>query len=122
VWDQLAPHALAQRTLTPATAWAFGQLVEAIVLKRDVLAVIEADGLMQNRLSTKMDESGGGEQVFESKAHPLIAKWTALLVRVEAGLTRFRLAPMGKELQPVDEPKDDFAEFDQPLTLVRKHA
>jgi len=40
-------------------------------------------------------------------------------VRVEAGLTRFRLAPMGKELAPVEEPKDDFGEFDQPLQLVK---
>ena len=115
----MAPHALAQRTLTPATAWHFQELCEAIVLKRDMARILEADGLMQNRLSTKMDETGGGEQVFESKAHPLIARWTALLVRVEAGLTRFRLAPMGKELAPVEEPKDDFGEFDQPLQLVK---
>jgi len=119
VWKALAPHALAARTLTPATAWHFRELCEAIVLKRDMARILEADGLMQNRLSTKMDETGGGEQVFESKAHPLIARWTALLVRVEAGLTRFRLAPMGKELAPVEEPKDDFGEFDQPLQLVK---
>ena len=119
VWDMLAPQALLQRTLTPATVFAFVGLCEAIVLKRDILAVIEADGLMQNRLSTKMDESGGGEQVFESKAHPLLAKWTALYARVEAGLTRFRLEPMGKELAPVEEPADDFAEFDAPLTVVQ---
>lgn len=114
VWDALSPHALAARTLTPGTAWAFRDLCEAIVLKRDMLAIIEADGLMQNRLSTKMDENGGGEQVFESKAHPLLAKWTALQVRVEAGLTRFRLAPMGKELAPAEQPKDEWAEFDGP--------
>ena len=122
VWDLLAPQALLQRTLTPATAFAFLELCEAIILKRDILAIIEADGLMQNRLATKMDKDGGGEQMFESKAHPLIAKWTALLVRVEAGLTRFRLAPMGKELVLAEEPKDDFAEFDQPLMLVKGRA
>ncbi len=119
VWDMLAPHALAQRTLTPATAFAFRELCEAVVLKRDVLAVVEQDGLMQNRLSTKMDQDGGGEQVFESKAHPLIAKWTALLVRVEAGLTRFRLAPMGKEMPAVEEPKDEWSEFDAPLSVIQ---
>jgi hypothetical protein len=119
VWAMLAPLALEQRTLTPATAFAFQELCEAIVLKRDVLAVIEADGLMSNRLATKMDPDGGGQQVFESKAHPLIAKWTALLVRVEAGLTRFRLAPMGKEIAPVEETVDAFSEFDVPLTLVK---
>lgn len=119
VWDALAPQAIAQRTLTPATAFAFVELCEAVVLKRDMARILETDGLMQNRLSTKMDESGGGEQVFESKAHPLIARWTALLVRVEAGLTRFRLAPMGKELAPAEEPADEWAEFDQPLTLVK---
>jgi len=120
VWKALAPHALAARTLTPATAWHFRELCEAIVLKRDMARILEADGLMQNRLSTKMDETGGGEQVFESKAHPLIARWTALLVRVEAGLTRFRLAPMGKELAPVEEPvADPFSAFDEPLMLVK---
>ena len=120
VWEALAPHALAARTLTPATAWHFRELCEAIVLKRDMARILEADGLMQNRLSTKMDETGGGEQVFESKAHPLIARWTALLVRVEAGLTRFRLAPMGKELAPVEEPvADPFSAFDEPLMLVK---
>jgi len=120
VWKALAPHALAARTLTPATAWHFRELCEAIVLKRDMARILDADGLMQNRLSTKMDETGGGEQVFESKAHPLIARWTALLVRVEAGLTRFRLAPMGKELAPVEEPvADPFSAFDEPLMLVK---
>lgn len=119
IWDALAPHALAAKTLTPGTAWRFRDLCEAIVIKRDMLAVIEADGLMQNRLSTKMNEDGGGEQVFESKAHPLIAKWTAIYQRVERGLGEFRLAPMGKEMAPVEQPADEWAEFDRPLTLVK---
>ncbi|MFH1604378.1 MAG: hypothetical protein ABIH03_10785, partial [Pseudomonadota bacterium] len=119
VWDMLAPRALEQRTLTLATAFAFREMCEAIVLKRDILAVIEADGLMSSRVNTKMDEKGGGDQVFESKSHPLIAKWTALKVRVESDLTRFRLHATGKELPAAEEPADEFAEFDQLLTLVK---
>jgi len=120
VWDSLAPHATASRTLTPSTAWAFRDLCEAIVLKRDMLALIEAEGLTSTSLKTKMDESGGGEQVFEPKAHCLLTRFTALMVRVEAGLARFRLIPMGKEMPASEEPKDEFAEFDQELTLVKR--
>ena len=119
VWDALAPQAIAQRTLTEATAFAFVELCEAIVMKRDMARILEADGVTTVALKTRMEQDGSGDQIGEVKAHPLIAKWTALLVRVEAGLTRFRLAPMGKEMPAVEEPEDAFAEFDAPLTLVR---
>lgn len=119
VWDMLAPLALEQRTLTDATAFALVELCEAIVLKRDIARILEADGLTTTAVKTRMEQDGSGEQVGETKAHPLIAKWTALLVRVEAGLMRFRLAPMGKEIPPVEKPADEWSEFDQPLTLVK---
>lgn len=119
VWRALAPHAMAARTLVPATAWAFRDLVEAIVLKRDMLALIEQEGLTSTSLKTQMDVNGGGNQVLEPKAHPLLTRHAALMARVEAGLTRFRLSPMGKEIAPVDEPADEFAEFDHPLVLVK---
>src|SRR6185503_5878828 len=34
IWHELAPHAVAQRTLTPATAAAFAMLCRAVVLER----------------------------------------------------------------------------------------
>ncbi|HUU83299.1 MAG TPA: hypothetical protein VM243_07330 [Phycisphaerae bacterium] len=119
VWDALAPHAIAARTLTPATAWDFRDLCESIVLKRDMLAVVEAEGLTSTSLKTKMDESGGGEQVFEPKAHPLLSRHAALAGRVAAGLARFRLAPMGKGMPEVEKPADEWSEFDAPLRLVQ---
>jgi hypothetical protein len=119
MWDMLAPLALEQRTLTPATAFAMVELCEAIVLKQDIARILEADGLTTVAVKTRMEQDGSGEQVGEVKAHPLIAKWTALLVRVEAGLTRFRLAPMGKEMPVPEQPADEWSEFDQPLSVIQ---
>ena len=90
VWDRLAPHALAAKTLTPATAEAFAFGCYMVVLERELRAT----------------RPGGPDHRM-------------LLIRVEAFNARFRLAPMGKEMPQVEEPKDDFAEFDQPLTLVK---
>ena len=111
VWDDLAPHALAARTLTDGTAAAFRDLCEAIVLKRMMLTEILADGLTQAKVSLQMDEAGGGLQSVEKKAHALLSQHRGMMQRVEAGLTRFRLAPMGKEIvQPV-KAEDPFEEF-----------
>jgi hypothetical protein len=90
IWDLLAPHALAARTLTVATAEAFAMGCRVMVLEREVFA------LKPGRPDHRM-----------------------LLVRVEAFLQRFRLSPMGKEMPAVEEPEDAFSEFDQPLTLVK---
>jgi hypothetical protein len=102
VWDALAPHALTARTLTPATAMAFQDLCEAIVLKRAELSRISREGL-----------------VVEGAAHPLLSRHVALMVRVEAGMTRFRLIPMGKEMPAAEEKADEFSEFDTPLVVLR---
>jgi hypothetical protein len=115
----LAPLALEQRTLTPATAFAFRQLCKVIVLEQKMADEIEVKGLTSAALDTKMEADGSGSQLIQEKANPLLTRHTALLVRVEAGLTRFRLAPMGKEMPAVEEPEDVFSEFDQPLTLVK---
>ena len=99
-WKQLAPLAAIQRTLTTETAHAFRDLCEAIVLKRLMLEQINIDGL------TMSDEDG------VVKAHPLITHHRGLMQRVEAGLMRFRLSPVGKEMAPVDTPKDEWDDLD----------
>lgn len=111
VWDELAPHALAARTLTAGTAAAFRDLCEAIVLKRMMLAEILADGLTGTKVTLQMDEQGGGVQSVEKKAHTLLSQHRGMMQRVEAGFTRFRLAPMGKELVVEEKAADPFEEF-----------
>lgn len=114
----LAPHALMAGTLTPATAWAFRDLCEAIVLKRDVLAVVEADGLTSVAIKTRMEQDGSGDQIGEPRAHPLLSRHTALMLRVETGLRMFKLAPTGRESAP-EVVRDEWAEFDAPLRAVK---
>jgi hypothetical protein len=94
VWDELAPHALAARTLTEGTALSFRDLCEAIVVKRMMLSTILADGL-----------------TVDQQAHDLLPQYRGMLQRVEAGLTRFRLAPMGKEIVVATPVEDPFEEF-----------
>jgi hypothetical protein len=108
VWGELAPLALTQRTLLAATVQAFRDLCEAIVLKRSMLERIEADGLTY----LKVTVDGAGTEHSELKAHPLISQHRGMMQRVEAGLARFRLAPIGKEILPAAEPSDPFDEFD----------
>lgn len=110
VWNALAPHACGERTLVPATVQAFRDLCEAIVLKRRMLAQIERDGFTYLRVTI----DGAGQEHTEARAHPLITQHRGLMQRVEAGMLRFRLSPMGKALEPVEAPKDEWAEFDQP--------
>lgn len=108
VWAELAPHARQARTLSPATAGAFRDLCDAIVLKRAMADRIEADGLTY----TKVSVDGAGVEHQELKAHPLISQHRGMMQRVEAGLVRFRLAPIGKELAAPVEPEDPFNEFE----------
>jgi hypothetical protein len=116
VWVQLSPHALTARTLTPSTAFAFAQLCKAIVLERALWSTIQADGLTSVRVTTDVTS---GEQHAEKKAHALFPRHTAMLVRVEQGLTRFKLSPVGKELAPAEKPEDAFAEFEEPIRHVK---
>lgn len=110
VWDRLAPLALVSRTLTPETVDAFADLCETIVVQREMLATIRRDGLMQTLLT--------GASVV-SQAHPLIAKWTALKVRVEASKARFLLTGTGKPAVALEQPKDEWSEFETPLRAVK---
>ena len=86
VWSELAPHAQAAGTLTPQTAAAFRNLVQAIVVKHRMLARIEADGL-----------------VSELRAHPLIAGWIAMVGRVDTLMARFAVTAAGKPVAPPAE-------------------
>ncbi|MGE0460913.1 MAG: P27 family phage terminase small subunit [Vicinamibacterales bacterium] len=105
VWNDVAPLAEREGTLTDATRLALRDLCEAIVLKRKLLRVISDEGL------TVFSLQGN------KAAHPLLTQFRGLMQRVEAGLMRFKLAPMGKEiLKPAETPADPFAEFDEPAS------
>jgi hypothetical protein len=112
VWRELAPYALEARTLTAGTSMAFRQLCGRIVLLRQMEAMIAADGLMDTKVSLQMDETGGGMQTVQKKAHDLITKCMTLMQRVDQGMIRFRLAPIGKEIAAPEVVVDPFAEFD----------
>lgn len=98
VWERLAPHALAQRTLTPGTAAAFRDLCEAIVVRDGLLTAIHQSGYIS--------QDGG--------KHPLLPDYRGMYQRVEAGMAKFRLAPLGKPMVEDGErgEADPFAEFD----------
>ena len=96
---------------------AFRQLCSAMSLMRAMEAEIEADGLTGTKVTLQMDEKGGGLQSVEKKAHTLLSKLTTMMQRVDAGMVRFGLAPVGKPLiddSPEDAPEDPFAKFDTP--------
>ena len=87
IWQQLAPHAFIARTLTPATAYAFGLLCRNIVLERQLATAVAKRGSNDHR---------------------------NLIQRVDAELVRFCLAPIGKALwEPAPATEDPFAEFDR---------
>lgn len=92
IWETIAPHAIAERTLTPRTAFGFGHLCRAILMMRD---------LEQNER-----ERGGTNH-------------RGMVVRVEQGLMRYRLLPDGRPVAGPVAVADDFAEFDQPLQMIQ---
>ena len=71
IWQALAPHAFANRTLTKATAYAFSLLCQAVVAER--------------RLSASGAEAGGADH-------------RGMLREVHTRLLQFNLAPCGKPL------------------------
>jgi hypothetical protein len=92
VWDELAPFALEQGTLTLATAMAFADLCGYIVMERKLrVSALAAAG---------PDHRG-------------------LIQRVESGRARFRLIPDGKPVTVNEAPKDEWAEFDGPALVKR---
>jgi hypothetical protein len=113
VWLELAGHAEAKKTLVPETMAAFRNLCSAVAIQRLIEAEIEADGLTGTKVTLQMDESGGGLQSVEKKAHTLLPKLTTVMQRVEAGMVRFGLSPVGKPMVE-DKPAeiDPFAKFE----------
>lgn len=107
-WYTEAPHALAAKTLTPGTAAEFADFCRTVVREREMWRQIERDGFTY----LKVTIDGAGQEHQEIKAHPLMSRATALMVRIEQKRVKFRLAPMGKEITPVEPPKDEWAEFD----------
>lgn len=103
VWDGLELLARQQRTLSADTAERFALLCRAIVMERKMAAKILEDGLTY--IAVTVDGAGQERQLL--KAHPLCSPQRGMMQRIEAGLTAFRLAPMGKPLagRAKDKPK-----------------
>lgn len=113
MWLRLAPHAFRERTLTRGTADAFRDLCEAVAVRDSLLSRIQADGYT-SQTPDVVNESG--EVVRRGNPmgkHPLLTDYRGMFQRVEAGMLKFRLAPMGKPMTTEPEkPADPFAEFD----------
>jgi hypothetical protein len=112
VWNELAPHACAARTLTERTAPAFALLCKQVVLEQLMYRDIMADGLTGDKVTLQMDEQGGGLQSVEKKAHALLSQHRQMMQRVEGGFLRFRLSAAGKEEVPVEASQDEWDEFE----------
>ena len=93
VWDELAPLALAARTLVPATAGDLKTLCALEVEMAEVLACRRAEG-------------------WTSEGLQFAKEYRGLVQRVEAKRRAFKLAPMGKDMTPPEQPKDEWSEFD----------
>ena len=86
VWRELAPYALAARTLTPGTAFAFQLLCRNVVLERNY--------------ANSVNDRGGGNH-------------RGMIQRIDSELARFCLAPFGKPVMTeAPPPADPFDEFD----------
>jgi hypothetical protein len=94
VWDELAVFGRELGTLTPATAQAFADLCAYIVMERQMRASFKTVGGPDHR---------------------------GMMARIEVARARFRLTPDGKPVVQVEQPKDEWAEFDGPK-LVGKGA
>lgn len=108
VWLAEAPHALSAKTLTPGTAAEFADFCRTVARERRMWRQIDRDGYTH----TKVTVDGSGQEHQEIKAHPLMSRATALMVRIEQKRVKFRLAPIGKEIVSTEPPKDEWAEFD----------
>ncbi len=78
IWKELAPHAVAERTLTPSTAFGFGQLCQQWVF----LAA------QTQRIRVLGPET--------KDAAPYFLNYLKLAQRLDASLARFKLTAFGK--------------------------
>ena len=79
-WLRWAPHAVDQRTLTPATAAGFRELCEVAAFKEDVAVRLQKFG---------SDGKSGAERMKQ---------YTRLSQRLDACLGRFKLTAYGKPM------------------------
>lgn len=91
VWHELAPHAFAARTLTPATTAAFAMLCRAIAKERV---------LSSSRLS-----AGGSDH-------------RGMMSRVSTGMKDFGLGPLGKPMY-VAQPEQPVSKLDRYMKKAR---
>lgn len=95
-WRAYAPAAVANGTLTDATAPGFRYLCELTVRYRALAAVIDAEGWQCEKLSVAIGESGQGVEHVEKKAHPLWGRLVAFALRREQALRAYGLIANGK--------------------------
>jgi len=79
LWRELAPHAIAQGTLVPATVQGFRELVEHVAMKQELVA--------------KIVQAGGAAA---KDADGLMRHYAKIAQRLDASLARFRLTASGK--------------------------
>jgi hypothetical protein len=101
IWEELAPLAEFERTLTNSTKPAFRDLCALIALRDEIAANVSLEGLT-------IDTAMG------LKAHPLLVQFRGVQRLIEAGMIRFRLAPFGKALfeDPKKNDRDDGFDLD----------
>jgi hypothetical protein len=100
-WNDLAPRAFKLGTLTDETALGLRDLCQLRVLKDRIL----------RRVTDQGDTVWGAGGTMA--AHPLLTRITTLSQRVEAGMARYKLLAMGKEIEVAGKKEaDPFAEFD----------
>ena len=105
MWRNLAPLALEAGTLTATTAGALADLCANIVQARALWDAVVAGGFQVT------DVLADGRTRI--RANPLLSHHRAMLIRVETGRVRFKLAPIGKPVAPPATPEDPFKEFDE---------
>ena len=92
IWNELAPIAIREGTLTPSTVSVFGWFCRNIMLERKMAAAPLCVGGPDHR---------------------------GMMQRVEQGFTRFRLWPDGKPVAADEAPKDEWTEFEGPYLVKR---
>lgn len=102
-WNDLAPRAFAKGTLGRDEVYALRDLCQLRVLKERLLRTVADHGDVVR---------GANGQLA---AHPLLTRITTLSQRIEAGMAKFQLSPMGKAIELPKAPEaDPFSEFDEP--------
>lgn len=87
IWRTLAPHAIAQATLVPATVRGFRELCELVLLKQQI-----ADAIV-------------GAGAATSGMDALLRHYAKLSQRLDAVLGRYRLTAVGKPEASAAKPK-----------------